>query len=140
MASIMYNKGLAEIMNGGIDLDGDSLKLLLVTTAYTADKDHDFVNDVSGSEVSVSGYARQTLASKTVTADNTNDRGVFDAADVSFSALTAGQTIGGAVIFEDRGGADSANPVICFIDLADTATNGATLTITWSANGIFYIG
>lgn len=139
MASFVYNVGAFNFASQACNWDTSSnLKVLLVTSTYTADKDHADVADVTN-EVTVSGYARQSLAaaSTTITNDTTNDRCVFDGPDVTFSALAAGETVGGAVIFEDLG-ADADSPLICFVDLTNTASNGGDMTITWSASGIFY--
>jgi hypothetical protein len=138
MANGVYNKAKAEIAKNTIDLDGSTLKVMLVKSTYTFDPDHDFVdnggaNDPIDHEISVSGYSRQTLTTKVVTQDNTNDFAYLDADDTVFSALASGQTVGGAVLYRDAGGADSANPCIAFYDLTDTPTNGGNITVQWAA-------
>ena len=81
--------------------------------------------------------ARATIASPTATHDDTNNRTVLDAADLTFSALGAGATIGGAVVFKRVGGTDaSSDPLIAFVDLNDLVTNGGDVGVAWSANGI----
>ena len=139
MANIVYTYGLGELLNGGIDMDTDTIKMMLVDASYTPDKDHDFVDDASANEISVDGYARQALGSRTVTVNTTDDRAEFDAANVAFGALDTGETIAGAIIFEDRGGADSANPMILYMDLTNTPTNGSTVTVEFDAIGLFYL-
>ena len=139
MANIVYTYGLGELLNGGIDMDTDTIKMMLVDASYTPDKDHDFVDDASANEISVDGYARQALGSRTVTVNTTDDRAEFDAANVAFGALATGETIAGAIIFEDRGGADSANPMILYMDLTNTPTNGSTVTVEFDAIGLFYL-
>lgn len=135
MANLIYNRGIYEVMNLGALATAD-LRLLLVTSAYTADKDHNFVADVVASELTVGGYARQTLANKTLTEDDTNDFAYLDADDVLFSSLVAGETIGGAILFRHTG-ADATAPVIAFYDLTNTPTNGGNFTVQWNtpANG-----
>ena len=142
MANGVYNKGKAEIAKALTDLDGSTLKLMLVDSTYTFNPDLTFIddgsaNDPASKEITVSGYARQTLANKAVTQDDTNDFAYLDADDVVFTALVAGQTIGGAVLFRDAGGADTANIPIAFYDLTDTPTNGGNVTVQWNtpANG-----
>ena len=64
MASGFYNSALYEIARANVDLDGDTLKLMLLGTAnggYTYDADHVFVeeaaNDANEEELTgVSGY------------------------------------------------------------------------------------
>ena len=70
-----------------------------------------------------------------MTRDDTNDFAYLDATDQAFSALAAGQTVGGAILFRDAGGADSANPLIAFYDLTDTPTNGGDITVQWATPG-----
>lgn len=137
MANGVYNKGKAEIAKALTDLDGSTLKVLLVNSTYTFDADTDFVDnggaaDPIDKEISVSGYARQTLTTKVVTQDNTNDFAYLDADDTVFTALVAGQTIGGAVLFRDSG-SDATSPLLAFYDLTDTPTNGGNVTIQWAA-------
>lgn len=140
MANGVYNKGKEEIAKALTDLDGSTLKVMLVNSTYTFDADHLFVDnggaaDPIDKEISVSGYARGTLASKAVTRDDTNDFAYLDADDQVFTSLASGQTIGGAVLFRDAGGADSANPLIAFYDLTDTPTNGGNVTVQWAVVG-----
>ena len=141
MANGVYNKGLEELAQATTDLQGADLRLLLVKSSYTFNKDHLTVddgsaNDPASHEVAVSGYARQALANEVVTRDDTNDFTYLDADDVVFTALAAGETIGGAVLFRHTG-VDTTAPLIAFYDLVDTATNGGNVTVQWNtpANG-----
>lgn len=77
MANVLYNSFKRDLMNGAIDLDTDTIQILLVTSSYTPNIDShtkrsDITNEVSGTGFSASGV---TLANKTVTADNTDDVG-----------------------------------------------------------------
>jgi hypothetical protein len=141
MANGVYNKGLEELAKALTDLDASDLRVLLVKSSYTFNKDHLTVddgsaNDPASHEVTVSGYARQALANETVTRDDTNDFAYLDADDAVFTALAAGETIGGAVLFRHTG-TDTTAPLIAFYDLVDTATNGGNVTVQWNtpANG-----
>lgn len=137
MANVIYNSFKRDIMNGAIDLDTDTIKVLLVTSAYTPDQDaHDKRDDVTN-EVSGTGYTAggATLASKAVTADNTDNEGVFDADDASWATATI--TARGAVLYKSRGGASSADELIAYIDFgSDIVSTGGTFLITWAAEGI----
>lgn len=137
MANLVYNKALEEIAKAASDLDGSTLKVMLVNSTYTANKDHLWVDDgtvddPASHEISVSGYSRQTLSSKAITRDDTNDFAYLDGDDVVFAALAAGQTVGGAVLFRDSG-SDATSPLLGFYDLSDTATSGVDLTVQWAA-------
>lgn len=141
MANGVYNKCVEELGKALTDLDDGDLRVLLVQSSYTFNKDHLFVddgsaNDPASHEVSVSGYARQTLANTTVTRDDTNDFAYLDADDVNFAGLATGQTVGGAVLFRHTG-ADGTAPLLAFYDLANTPTNGGDIGVQWNtpANG-----
>ena len=139
MASQFYNSGKVKLWNGSIDLDTDTIKVALVTSSYTPNYDtHDFFDDITN-EVSGTGYTAggATLTSTTVTQDNTNDRAVFDAADVSWSTSTI-TNARYAIMYKSTGTA-SASPLICLIDLlANQSTVGDTFKIEWDPAGIFY--
>lgn len=136
----LYNRGLYELITGQTDWDGSTdIRVLLVNETETFDPDDNFVSDVVGNEISVSGYSRQSLGTRTVTEDDTNNRVVLNAATTAFGALAAGQTINAAIIYRHVGGTDSANPLIGFIDLTNTPTNGGTFSIDWNdTDGIWY--
>lgn len=125
-------------MDGSIDLDTDTIKVALVTSSYTPDQDaHDFWDDVSANEVANSGtYAAggATLANKAVTQDNTDDEGVFDADDVSWTSATI--TARYAVIYKSTG-VSSTSPLICLIDFGSNQSSTAgTFTLPWNSEGI----
>lgn len=139
MAVKMYNKGMEEIAKALTDLDGSDLRVLLVQTTYVFNEDHLWVddgtaNDPASHEVSVTGYARQTLTTETVTRDDTNDKVNFTADNPSFTSLAAGQTIGGLVLYRNTG-ADGTSPLIAFFSLPNIATNGGDLPITLTSAG-----
>lgn len=140
MASLIYNSFRKKIMDGSIDLDTDTIKVALVTSSYVPSQDnHDFFNDVTN-EVSGTGYSAggATLATKTVTQDDSNDRGVFDADDVSWATSTI--TARAAVIYKSTG-VSSTSALIAYIDFStDQTTSATTFRIEWSASGILYIG
>jgi len=136
MADVIYNSFKRDIMNGGIDLDTDTIKVALVTSTYTPDQDvHDNFDDVTN-EVSGSGYTAggATLASAAVTVDNTDNEGVFDAADTSWTTSTI--TARGAVVYKSTGTA-STSKLICYFDfVSDKASSAGTFSISWNAEGI----
>lgn len=136
MADVIYNSFKKKIMDGSIDLDTDTIKVALVTSTYTPDQDvHDFFDDVTN-EVVGTGYTAggASLANKAVTADNTDNEGVFDADDVAWTTSTI--TARGAVIYKSTGTA-STSPLICYLDFgSDKISTAGTFTISWNAEGI----
>lgn len=137
MASQIYNTFKKKIMNGSIDLDTDTIKIALVTSSYTPDIDaHDFWDDVSANEVAASGTyaAGGATLTCTVTQDDTDNEGVFDATDVSWTSATI--TARYAVIYKSTGVAGTS-PLICVIDFGSNQVSTlGTFAITFAAEGI----
>jgi len=120
MAYSMYALGKQALL-GAMDLTADTIKMQLVDGDYTPNfTTDDAAADFSGSEVGTAA----TLASKTVAL------GVFDAADVTYSAVS-GNVVVGAVIYKDAGN------LICYLDFADITPNGNDIIIQFDAAGIF---
>ena len=71
--SFVFNEALTSIVKGEIDYLNDTIKVALFTDAPDIDNDQYF-SDLSG-EASGAGYTAggETLTSKTVTKDDTND-------------------------------------------------------------------
>lgn len=140
-AIVFYNDFKEQLGKKIHDLVNDTIKITL-HTGYTPNIDsHQVWADVSSTEYGTgSGYTAggKTLASKTVTQDNTNDRMAFDAADVTWTALGAlsPATPSHAIIWNDTP-SSPADPLIGYIELGSTATNGGDYTIQFNANGIF---
>lgn len=134
MADLIYTSFKMDIMNGNIDLDTDTIKVMLVTSSYTPSAAHNRRDDITN-EVTGTGYTAggATLASKTVT--NVSTAGVFDASDVVWTTSTI--TARGAVLYKSRGGASSADELICYLDfVSDKISTAGSFTIAWNASGI----
>lgn len=127
-------------MDGSIDLDTNTIKVMLVTSSYTPDQDaHEFHDDITN-EVSSAGYTAggATLQNPAVTADNTDNEGVFDADNVTWSGVTF--TTAGAVIYKDTG-TSGTSPLIAYIDFGgNQAPSAQDFIIQWATEGILNIG
>lgn len=146
MASNAYTSGVREMFVGNVDYLVDTIKVLLGIGSYTPNKDHDFLdeagaNDPTDHELNVTGYTRgfngagrKTLASKTITVDDANDRVEFDCADITWTALGAGQTIAWAIVVKEVTN-DAATQMLCYLDVTDTPTNGSDITLQIGADG-----
>lgn len=152
MADFLYNTGSARLWDTlqPTDLIVDTIKVMLVTSSYVADRDNDFieegVNDANEHELSGTGYAagfgnsgRKTLGSKTITVDKANDRTEFDCADLSWTAINAGTAAQMLVIVEITN--DLASPLIAHIDSGGfpIVTNGGDLNVTINAEGLIQL-
>lgn len=141
MVTVIYNAWKTRQLGANaIDFVTDDVKVALTTSSYTVDIDtHDFFNDITN-EVSGTGYTAggQSLATKSVTQDNTNDRGVFDAADVTWASSTITARYG--ILYYNTGTA-STSPLICQYDFgSDQSSSNGNFTIQWNASGVFAIG
>jgi hypothetical protein len=137
----LFNRGLLQLGSAATAWDSAAdYRVMLVTTAYTFDPDDNFVSDLGAVEISgASGYAREATASRTLTEDDAGNRVVYNLATTDFGALGTGATIGGAVIYRHVGADDSANPLLGYINLTDTPTNGSTFSVDWNdTDGIWY--
>jgi len=144
-----YESGLNR-NRGVIDLKRDTIRLALLTSAYTPDLDGDTVwADVSTHEVAAGdGYTAdgEELAGATLTRDGAIT--TFDANDVTFSALT--KTFRYGVLYVDdikddpEGGEDIVKPLYAYILFDDTpadiTVSGTDYVVQWSSNGISKFG
>lgn len=141
--SAVYNKGKYVLGTGTVVWTSDTIKCMLVTSGYTFNADHTFVDSGSGAdnpltnEVSTgSGYARKTLGTKTVTQDDTNDRVVYSAADLTWTTPNT-WTAAAAIVFHDTG-ADTTSELLAFLNGGGfpKTMNGSDFLIAWAAAGI----
>lgn len=138
MASGLYGITFLNALKNtlALDLDSDTIKIMLVTSSYTPDFGaHDFKGDVSN-EVSGTGYTAggNTLGSLALTQSAGTIK--FDAADTSWSSATI-TNARGAVIYDDT---LTDDPLIAYIDFgADFSSSNGTFTIAFNAGGIFTI-
>lgn len=136
----LYGNVVGKAFNKEIDLDSDTIKVALCTSAYTPDQDaHAYFSSVTG-EVSGAGYASggATLTSKTVTYTAGTNTFAFDAADVQWTGATF--TARYAVIYDATPGTAATNPLIGYVDFgSDQTASAGTFTITWDAAGVFTV-
>ena len=131
----VFNEAITSIGKCEINYLTDTVVVLLLTGAPDIDADT-FISDLS-SEITGGGYSRKTLASKTITTDDTNDRAIFDAADVQWTALT---TVFRYIVVAQSTGDDSTSRCITTIDTGATQTiDAGTYDITWPTSGVFFI-
>ena len=133
MASLVYNSGVRDANVGNINFSADTFKWMLVTSAYTPNKDthtkrSDVTNEVSGTGYTAGGAA----CTVTVAAvDTTNDRVVVTLGAQSWASSTI--TARGAVCYKSRGGASSADELVYYVDFgADITSTAGTFSLTAS--------
>lgn len=137
----IYNNFKEQLMEGVFNLLSDTLTLTL-HTGYTPNIDtHTVWADVSATEYSTAGNytaGGKTLGTVTVVQDDTNDRGVFDAANATWTALgpLSPATPSHAILKDNTAANDE---LICYWELGTTATNGGDYTLTFHADGIILL-
>ena len=132
MANAIYPLYKQAILSGGsnVDLSAGTVKVALVDTGtYTYSSSHQYYSSVSSAVVGTPA----TLTSKTFTS------GTFDAADVTFTAVS-GSTVEALVIYVDTG-SSATSPLVAYIDTSvsgfQLTPNGGDVALTWNASGIF---
>ena len=131
MANAWYRKGAEKVLLAQVNFDTDTIKARLVKNTYAQNLSTDeFISSVT----EITGSTDQTLANPSVT------NGVFDADDITFTAVPAGETSEGVVIYKDTG-VEGTSPLLMYIDTITgfpLATNGGNVVIQWD-NGAYKI-
>lgn len=142
MASFAYHKAIEEIITGVIVPGTTTLKIMLVNSTYTPNKD-DLVVDAGGAsdaadaEITATNYTSgwggsgRKTATITSADDATNDRAVLIIADVTWTSLggAANDTVVGAILIKEGGANDTTSRLIAYFDVTDTTTNGGDMTL-----------
>lgn len=133
MASFVYNSALRDEAVGTIDYDTDTFMVMLVTGAYTENKDthtrrSDITNEATGAGYTAGGNAVTVTVSAV---DTANDRVEITLGGTTWPASTI--TARKAVYYKSRGGASSADELVAVCDFgSDKTTVAGTLTLTAS--------
>lgn len=125
MASVIYNSALRDEATGAVDYDTDTFYAMLVTSAYTANKDthtkrSDVTNEVTGTGYTAGGMA---VTASVAAVDTANDRVVITFAAHSWTTATIAAR--GEVIYKRRGGASSADELVYYNDFGSDKTSTA---------------
>jgi len=146
----LYNSFKKYLLDGTIDLDTDTIKVALVTSAYTPLATHDVLADVMASPdpevVAIAspsnGYTDggAALSGAAVTHTDSPSTAKFDASDLTWTSLTATFRYGIVYAEKSVGSPAIVNPLIGYILFNDTPADvdvsGVDFTIQWSASGI----
>lgn len=141
MPSKLYGQFLQQALNKEVDWDTDTIKVALLTNAYTPDQDaHNYFDDVVANEVTGTGYTQGgiTLSNKTNTYSSSTNVIVLDADDVTWSSSTI--TARYAVVYDATPATNATKPLIGYVDFgSDQSSSNGNFTITWDATGIVRI-
>lgn len=131
MASGIYNRCKANLMNKEIDLEADTIKVMLMNNSHSFDATHNTLSQVSTNQITGTGYTSggATLTNKAVTQASTTK---WDADDVEWT--TASFTAYHAVIYDDT---TTNDDLILSLDFGGAQTiTAATFKIAFDAAGI----
>lgn len=109
-----------------INLPADNIRIVFLGSTYVYNATHQYFTDLT----STIGTASSPLTAKTVTL------GVFDAADVTITAVASGSTITQIAGYKDTG-TPGTSPLIWLHEGLSQATNGGDVLVQWNASGIF---
>jgi hypothetical protein len=130
------------------DFGADTFKVILATHAgYVPNQDtHDFRDDVTGELSTANGYTAggATATMPAVAYDATTNEARFGPGGSVAWTLTGTISCRWAIAYKSRGGAASADEVVCYIDLnngtaADVSIPASTFTINFDATGLVKI-
>ncbi len=137
MSNVIYPKWKEARLQGTANaaLDGTGTTgvyaALIDTGVYTYNAAHEFYSSAQSAQVGT----EIELTSKTFAA------GLFDAADISFPAVT-GNTVEALIVFVKNAGASTTWRMVAFFDTATglpVTPNGGAIDIAWNAGGIFQL-
>ena len=122
MASFLYNSLQADVFAGSIIPGTHTFRMMLVTSAYTPNKDHNRRDDVTANEVANgNGYTTKgEIVTVTVTTDNANDRTSIAFSEPSWATATFSAAYG--IVYRDRAGASTADELVALLDFGGTVT------------------
>jgi len=131
VASVVYDSFLADVFSGAANTS-HSYKAMLTTSSYTEDrgahsKRSSVTNEVSGTGYSAGGVAVTLTASLNTTTHKLTL--TIGSATWSSSTITARKL----VVFRARGGASSADELVCCVDNGTDLVSSSS-TMQWNAS------
>jgi hypothetical protein len=118
-------------------LSGADLYVMLLTSSHSTNIDtQEFIDDVSGNEITGTGYTAGgvQVAGVVTSQDNTNNEGVLDSNDLSWTSSTF--TARYAVLY-DNTGTPSTSRIWAIFDLgSDRTVDGGTFLAQIAAEGL----
>lgn len=130
MASGIYEIFKANLMNKEVDLEADTIKVMLLDGSHSFTATDNVIGDVDTNEVSGTGYTAggETLTTKSVTQAATTK---FDADDTVWTVVTV--TTSHLVLYD----VTATSNLIASLDFGGSQVLvGVNFTISWNASGI----
>jgi hypothetical protein len=145
-----YAQAVAECLIGTIDLNTDTLKLMLVTPGYVYDPDHTVIDngannstDPSFNEISATNYTggfggggRKTATITGNTIDTSTNKAYLTITDLTWSSLggASNATVGALILVKEITN-DTASRLIAYLGITNRATDGSDFPINFASAG-----
>jgi hypothetical protein len=139
----VYSTFLDETAQGNIiwkATGGATIKAQLTNSSYTQNQEtHTVRSSITADKTS--GTTDQTLTLTDPATDTTNDRVELDAADITFSSVTSGNTVESVILYKEVSGVGS-DILIAWLDFSagTIASNGGDITVAFNAEGCVALG
>ena len=130
MASGIYNQYKADLLNKEVDMEGDTIKVMLLDNSHSFTATDTDAGDVSANEITGTGYTAggAVLSGGAVTEGATTK---FDATDSPWAASSF--TAYHAVLYDTT----NSNNLICSFDFTEAKTvSSGTFTVQWDTAGV----
>lgn len=141
MALTTKRKFREELHKGTFDfptlVSATDFYVLVVDNTHTPADLDEFVSDISGEEVSNTGYARHVLANPTWAWDAGQSAWKLDADDHTWSSVAATGNPWSMVYLAIDIGADTADRLVGYDDFANITPNGGNIDYQLNTNGIY---
>lgn len=133
---VVYPQFKLKQNNGNaIDLDTDTIKVMIVTSSYTYSSAHDFINDASANQVSGTNYTAGGTALSGVTFALDGDNAEFIHDDIVWSQHASGFANGRTFIWYKDTGNTATSPLIMYMsEVSDFGNVAGPLTLDGSSS------
>jgi len=158
MSSVLYQRGLLELAQQNLDVEGSSdLVIIPMSASYTPDPEaHETISDVNSDELDADGYTqgfgsadRKTPSNRSWSRNDSPDGGADSRLELSHDDVTwpdlgggvsdNNDVVGGFLYAEERTD-DADSPIFGFDTLQDDRdTNGADVTHSTAPDGSIHL-
>lgn len=140
MARWIFNYAKSLFLEKELDLEAAVIKAALPLSTSTIPRSATSLSDLTLNEHDGASYARQTLANKTVTQNDTSNTAIFDADNISFGSLEEPSATFNLLLYVDGIDDDARIPLYFNSDSPfPRDAEAALVRIAWRSSGIFLI-
>lgn len=141
-ALTLYEAFKQYIGDGTIDMDTDTIKVLLVTSSYTPSAAHQVLADITNEVANGNGYTTGGVTLSALSYTQTSGTAKFTSSNPSWTGSGAGFSARRAVFYKSGTANAKVNPLIghMLLDSAPadvTFSAGNAITVTMNAGGWF---